>query len=73
MTSSGRAGRGFYEASHLAVLLTYIFPASSSRAHSKVTSQFPDVRNRGGPDGPVGCVTGRKREEEKNGRNRLIF
>jgi hypothetical protein len=37
-------------------LLTYILPASSSSAHSDVTSQFPDVRKRGGTEGMAGWV-----------------
>lgn len=47
------------------VALTYIFPACSSRAQSKVTSQLPDVKKRGGTEGMAGCVTQRNRDEEE--------
>lgn len=47
------------------VSVTYIFPAFSSRAHSKVTSQLPDVKKRGGTEGMAGCVIQRTRDKEK--------
>lgn len=53
--------------------LTYIFPASSSRAQSKVTSQFPDVKKRGGTEGTTGCVPQRQRNrEEEEDSNRQM-
>lgn len=45
--------------------LTYIFPAFSSRAQSKETSQLPDVKKRGGTEGMAGCVIQRNRDEEE--------
>lgn len=50
--------------------LTYIFPASSSREHSKETSQLPDVKKRGGTVGTAGWtaeqqVCGMKTERKK--------
>lgn len=46
--------------------LTYIFPASSSRAHSEETSQLPDVKKRGGTVGSAGCIRDRSRAERES-------
>lgn len=54
--------------------LTYIFPAFSSKAHSKVTSQFPDVKKRGGTEGMAGCVTQMQRNrDQEEARNKLKY
>lgn len=64
--SSGRLSR-----------LTYIFPASSSRAQSEDTSQLPDVKKRGGTVGTAGWTAeqrayGRKREMKNPSGQRTL-
>lgn len=66
-TGMGSAAEERSQQLHLMGALTYIFPASSSRAHREETSQLPDVRKRGGTVGTAGCVTHRDRAEEKRG------